>query len=126
MEEVNEKISINPDQNNPSIEMKNLDNNVDIIKNDIIDTTIESEMDEDKDVIESVNDTKVVSENSAALSNNAEMTQNPSSTIPEGKDNVFISYQGTMLNNHRDLNIKTESLPKNGHYLVKYRLIQSS
>ena len=31
MEEVNEKISINPDQNNPSIEMKNLDNNVDIL-----------------------------------------------------------------------------------------------
>ena len=89
MEEVNEKISINPDQNNPSIEMKNLDNNVDIIKNDIIDTTIESEMDEDKDVIEAVNDTKVVSENSAALSNNAEMTQNPSSTIPEGKDNLY-------------------------------------
>ena len=81
------KNTINPDQTTLATEMKNLENNGDIIKNDIIETTIDPTVEQNKDAIQSTNDDKkVASENSAALSNNAEMTQIASSNLPEGKN----------------------------------------
>ena len=91
MDQSDAEIAIKVDENADS-EKITMENNDDIIKNDIIEST-EPNLEQTKDAnVKLTDDEKIASENLAELSKNVETTNLPSSNLPAGKKKPIMFY----------------------------------
>ena len=92
MDESNAEIAIKVDENAASEKITKENNDDDIIKNDIIEST-EPNLEQTKDAnVTLTHDEKLASENLAELSKNVEATNLPSPNLPAGKKKPIMFY----------------------------------